>query len=69
MNKETLMQMVENGNLIQLHTSYFKGYVSRKTTGYVEPYSGRFGEGYVLKEPCWKSTTYSYITYYIKAHV
>ena len=33
------------------HSAYCRGYVSRKTDGYIEPYKGKFGEGYVAYRP------------------
>jgi len=49
------------------HTSLTKGYVSRKTGSHpFVPYKGRFGEGFTRLSPNWKSTQYSFITYYIK---
>lgn len=65
MTRADLETMVDEGKLREHHTSYFRGYVSRKSDGYVEPYHGHFEEGYVLRSPNWNSTNYSYITYYI----
>ena len=49
------------------HTSWCKGYVSRKT-GETEPalYKGKFGEGYTTYSPSWGSSQYCHINYYIK---
>lgn len=52
-------------NYREHHTSLFRGYVSRTKNPVVEEYSGRFGKGYVVRYPNWRSTQYSYITYYI----
>ena len=65
MTRTELETMVAEGKIREHHTSYFRGYVSRKSDGYVKPYHGHFGEGYALLSPNWNSTTYSYITYYI----
>ena len=53
------------GIMKKSHTSYFRGYVSRKTDGYIEPYKGRFGTGFTHKEPNRNSSVYSFITYYL----
>lgn len=50
------------------HTSYYKGYVSRKAK-YDElpvvPYKGRFGTGYTVDLPSYESTQYCRRQYYI----
>jgi len=58
-------QLLAEG-LTESHTSYFRGYVSRKSSGEIVPYKGRFGEGKALLTPNWQSSQYSYITYYLK---
>lgn len=47
------------------HTSRARRYVSRKSDGVVEPYSGKFGRGYKVYTPAWDSSTYCYVTYYV----
>ena len=47
------------------HCSWSWGYISRKTDGYIIPYAGKYGVGYVWHKPSWHSTLYHYITYYI----
>lgn len=47
------------------HTSLCKGYVSTKSNGIVEGYSGRFGVGVSVKEHNSRSNRYCYISYYI----
>lgn len=47
------------------HTSRARRYVSRKSDGVAEPYSGKFGRGYKVYTPAWDSTTYCYVTYYV----
>jgi hypothetical protein len=64
MDIKTLQEKVTAGELVEKHTSLFRGYVSRKGGGVVKPYSGRFGVGYVLLSPYCGSTRYSHITYY-----
>lgn len=50
------------------HGAYARGYVSRKPNApvRVDPYKGRFGEGFIVHLPCYDSTQYHRITYYIK---
>lgn len=50
------------------HTSYYKGYVSRKADYDhlpVTPYKGRFGTGYTVDLPSYESTRYCRRQYYI----
>lgn len=49
------------------HTSLTRGYVSRKCPeGIKESYNGKFGTGYTIKKPNWKSTQYCYIEYWVE---
>lgn len=52
-------------NYKEHHTSRARRYVSRKSNGVAEEYSGRFGHGYKVFTPAWDSTTYCYVTYYV----
>ena len=47
------------------HTSWARGYVSRKSDGYAEPYKGRLGIGFIHHAPAWSSTVYHYVFYYL----
>lgn len=47
------------------HTSLCRGYVSTKSKGIVEGYSGRFGIGVTVKEHNSRSSRYCNISYYI----
>lgn len=50
------------------HTSYYKGYVSRKANYAhlpVTPYKGRFGSGYTVDLPSYQSTRYCRRQYYV----
>lgn len=47
------------------HTSLYRDYVSRKMAGRVVPYDGRFGRGYQVFRPNYRSTTYCFCDYYI----
>lgn len=50
------------------HCAYCRGYVSVKNDGLdtPEPYKGRFGVGYTVKQHNPHSTIYCYINYFIK---
>lgn len=63
---EQIKALEETGILQEHHTARRRGYVSRKTAGRVEAYSGRFGHGFVVLSPRWDTTVYCYVTYYIK---
>lgn len=63
MNPQDLTQSSE---YMHHHTSLARGYVSRKSDGFVRAYKGRFGEGYTIALPNWDSTRYYRLAYYIK---
>lgn len=66
MTRNELNEMVAAGTIKEHRTAYFRGYVRR--TGELpqpRPYSGRFGKGFTTAQPCWESTRYSFVTYYI----
>ena len=48
------------------HRASRRGYISRKCEGKIEPYNGRFGEGYIIVTPRRDTTQYVDIDYYIK---
>ena len=51
------------------HTSRARMYVSRKKKDCdctAEPYKGRYGEGYKVYTAAFDSSTYCYVSYYIK---
>lgn len=62
---KTLEEIKENCKLH--HTALCRGYVSRKSNAepVIEEYSGRFGRGYKVYSPNWRSTEYCYVSYYI----
>ncbi len=62
----TVEELDESPDYYRHHTASYRGYVSRVHGPIVEPYRGKFGEGYVVRSPRWDTTTYAYITYYIK---
>lgn len=52
------------------HTSTIAGYVSRRTpsdTVLYDYYVGRFGRGVKVYHPRWDTTSYCYVTYYVKS--
>lgn len=64
-NVQELRRAEKEGLIKELHTSLYRGYVSRVKGQEVEPYKGRFGEGVKLLSCNYESTRYSYVTYYI----
>lgn len=64
-NSQELRRAEKEGLIKELHTSLYRGYVSRVKGQTVEPYKGRFGEGVKLLSCNRNSTRYSYVTYYI----
>lgn len=64
-NVQELRRAEKEGLIKELHTSLFRGYVSRVKGQTLEPYKGRFGEGVKLLSCNHGSTRYSYVTYYI----
>lgn len=66
MTLQQLQVSVQNGNVVKSHTSLARGYVSRKSKGYVVAYNGKFGKGYKVYEPNWESTRYCYVSYYLE---
>lgn len=64
-NVQELERAEKEGLIKELHTSLFRGYISRVEGQKVEPYKGRFGEGVKLLSCNHGSTRYSYVTYYI----
>lgn len=62
----TIEKLKNDSNYYVHHTSSRLGYVSRKGSGIVEKYSGRYGEGYVHIQPRWDTSRYVFVTYYIR---
>lgn len=55
-----------NGKIYTLHhLASRRGYESRKSSGHLEQYNGRFGEGFILVTPRYDTTQYINIAYYI----
>lgn len=61
----TVHEIESNAAYYLHHTASRRGYVSRKSSGTVEPYSGKFGTGYVVISPRYDTTQYVNIAYYI----
>ena len=64
-NTEQLAAMIAAGEVTEHHTASRRGYISRRSAGKVEAYSGKFGKGFILVTPRFDTTQYVYITYYI----
>ena len=69
MTYQELIQRVSDGVLRFDHDAFQRGYISRKTArdeSYpVYSYNGRFGSGFVVYKPSFKSTSYHIVEYYI----
>ena len=61
----TPRELRDSADYYHHHTGSRRGYVSRKGDGIVEPYSGRFGEGYRIISPRWDTTMFVNVEYYI----
>lgn len=50
------------------HSAWAMGYISRKNpeAGMMEPYYGRFGYGWKLYKPSYRSTRYHEVSYFLK---
>jgi len=72
MNTETtptideITSLVKAGQIKEHHTAAKRGYISRTSAGKVEKYSGKFGEGYTISRPRFDTSSYIYVTYYVK---
>ena len=62
----TYKELLDNDNYYYHHSASRRGYVSRRCKPQVEPYKGRFGEGYIVVKPRWDTTQYVGIEYHIK---
>lgn len=64
----TLGTLINDDRYYLHHTSYARGYVSRKADYYnlpVHPYKGCFGTGYTVDLPSYISTRYCRRQYYV----
>lgn len=66
-NKNTKeKELIDKGYRLH-HTALRAGYISRKNkSGIIEEYDGRFGKGFTVSKPNFKSTRYYHISYYVK---
>lgn len=62
----TPIEIMTNKNYYLHHVGSRRGYVSRKTDGFVEEYDGRFGRGYRVIRPRYDTTNYVAVWYYIE---
>lgn len=68
----TLDTLLNDDRYYLHHTSYARGYVSRKAdydSLPAVPYKGRFGTGYIVDLPSYESTQYCRRQYYILKEV
>jgi len=65
MDYKNLAKLILDGKVTLRKESYARGYISRKSDGIVEEYTGRYGKGYKLHIPCYISTRYHFVYYYI----
>jgi len=64
---QDIINAVSAGLLRPSHSSLARGYESRRGQGSVAPYEGRFGSGYIHRQPNFESTRYMHVTYYLTA--
>lgn len=57
--------MLGNDPMQLHHTSLARGYVSRRGTGHMEAYKGRFGLGVTYHAPSHNMTSYHPVSYYV----
>ena len=50
---------------IRHHIASRRGYVSRKTAGYIVPYNGKYGVGVRWVYPRYNTTRYCYVEYWV----
>lgn len=65
--QQEVFDAVNVGHLIPVKTSLARIYVSRVSGAYFVNYSGKYGYGFALYSPNWKSNRFSYVTYYVYA--
>lgn len=63
---EKQLEVLKQNGYKEHHSAYKQGYVKVKTFE-VEPYKGRYGEGFVYGFNNPNSSRYKNITYYVKA--
>ena len=63
---DDIKKMVDNKELREHHTASARGYISRKSSGVVKEYTGKFGQGYTISYPRLDTTQYYTVVYYIK---
>lgn len=64
-NEMTIEKVTGDKNFSMKKSSWARGYISRKTEGKIEPYTGRYGNGYKIHRPTYRSTQYHIVEYYI----
>lgn len=70
--KVTNLAEVKKAGYEYHHAARKRGYISRKNLPKTDkdikavPYKGRFGEGFTTYSPCFDSSQYIWIAYYVK---
>jgi len=67
MTMDDIIDGIDTGILTESHTSWRRGYVSRRSEGIVKPYNGKFGQGWTVETPSWETTQYHHVTYFLGA--
>lgn len=62
---QDLDTILSGNNATYHHTAKFLGYVSRKKEHELFLYKGRFGTGFIVAYPNFRSTMFCYISYFI----
>ena len=62
----TIEQLTNNPEYKLHHTASRKGYESRRGSGHIEEYDGRYGTGYIHIQPRYDTTRFVRVTYYIR---
>ena len=68
-NFKDIEKACEKGYLNKVHTSLCRQYVSRKIPDNelpIERYEGKYGKGYKVFSPNYRSSQYSFVTYYLE---
>lgn len=64
--EKAILDQIDKRNLHCVKTSFCAGYVSRKGTGIADEYNGRYGKGIAWYSPCWRSSQYCIVEYWIE---
>lgn len=65
LNAQAVFSILSENGFISDHRAHRNGYISPRTKGTIEKYSGKFGNGFVIEYPNTKGTIYHDIEYFI----